>query len=118
MAEHERPIAAVYEASKRDSTRPTSSETPFWRRWLLGFEILLLNLALFQFINWTSDAIRSFEGANAVLRIGLGAIAIVFALICIPLLAYELAFWVVLHPSNRLRIQKSMRSNRRESEGS
>jgi hypothetical protein len=112
-----RSTVAPKEELARESNQPKSSSVPLWRRWSLGFEILLLNLALFQLVNWTSDAMRALEGANAVPRIGFAVVAIVFVLICIPLLAYELACWVLIRPSNRVRILKSMHSDQRVSEG-
>ena len=81
-----------------ESKQPVSSGVPLWRRWSAGFEILLYSLALFQFFNWAGDAVNATEGANAVLRYGCAIVSIIFVLICLPLLAYGLACWVVLSP--------------------
>jgi uncharacterized membrane protein YcjF (UPF0283 family) len=113
MAKYGRPIA---EESEMKSEQPKSSGVPFWRRWLAGFEILLCSLALFQFVNWASDAIDATEGANAVLRYGCGLVAVIFVLIFIPLQAYELACWEVLRPWNKERVLKSLQSDQRASD--
>lgn len=99
-----------------ESNQPMSSGVPLWRRWLVGFEILCYSLALFQFVNWAGNAISATEGANAVLRYGCALVALIFVLLCIPLLAYELACWVVLRPWNKVRILNSMHSDQRVSE--
>ena len=113
MAKYGRPIA---EESEMRSEQPKSSAVPFWRRWLAGFEILLCSLALFQFVNWASDAMNALEGASAVLRYGCALVAILFVLICSPLLAYEMACWMVFRPWNKERILKSLQSDQRASD--
>ena len=105
MAKYSRPITALNEESEMESEQPKSSRVPFWRRWSAGFEILLYSLALFQFFNWAGDAVKATEGANAVMRYGCTLVAMIFVLICLPLLAYGLACWVVLRPWNKDRIR-------------
>ena len=88
MAKYGRPIA---EELEMESEQPKSSGVPFWRRWLVGIDILVYSLVCFQFIRWARNAFDATEGANAVLRYGCALVALIFDLICIPLLAYELA---------------------------
>ena len=96
-----------------ESEQPRSSRVPFRRRWSAGFELLLSFLALFQFVNWADDAVKATEGVNAVLRYGCALVAMIFVLICLPLLAYEFACWVVLRPWNKDRILQSLQSDQR-----
>ena len=113
MAKYGRPIAEELEMV---SEQPKSSGVPFWRRWLAGFGILLCSVVLFQFGNWASDATSALEGANAILRYGCALVAIIFVLICCPLLAYEMACWELLRPWNKERILKSLHSDQRASD--
>jgi uncharacterized membrane protein YcjF (UPF0283 family) len=113
IAKYGRPIAALDEELDMESEQPRSSRVPFRRRWSAGFELLLYFLALFQFVNWAGDAVKATEGVNAVLRYGCALVAMIFVLICLPLLAYEFACWVVLRPWNKDRILQSLQSDQR-----
>jgi uncharacterized membrane protein YcjF (UPF0283 family) len=113
MAKYGLPIA---EELEKESEQPKSSRVPFRRRWLAGFGILWNSLACLLFISWSRDAMNAMEGANAVLRYGCALVAIVFVFIFMPLMAYEMACWVVLRPWNKERILKSLQSDQRASD--
>ena len=108
-----RPIA---EKPEIESKQPKSSGVSLWRRWLVGFEILVSSLVLIQFADWAVDAMNALEGANAVLYYGCALAAIIFVWICSPLLACEMACWVVLRPWNKERILQSLHSDQRASD--
>lgn len=123
MAKYGRPIAAPDGEPEIESKQPKSSPVPFRRRWSAGFEILFFSVFVFQavysfskFLIWARDAINFTEGASVVLRYGgalVAFIAAVFLSICIPLLIYEMACWVILWPWNKERILQSLQSDRR-----
>jgi uncharacterized membrane protein YcjF (UPF0283 family) len=113
MTKYGRPIA---EELEKKAEQPKSSGVPFRRRWLVGIELLLCFMILIRFEKWARDAINAMEGANTFLRYGCVLVAIIFVFVCIPLLAYETACWVVLRPWNKERILKSLQSERHASD--